>query len=121
VPLDDALWLEVKVLAQFGAGGPNRGWTRSLLAPPTADIAKLANEPLVRERALAIVLFTQSHDIAAHDLDVWHEHVQQKGLALQPVTLRHVVIGDRRGNAFCSVGLFEVARNFDVDGAEMEA
>ena len=110
VPHESALWLEVKVLAQFVVGGPNRTWTSSLMSPPTKDIEKLARETSLAQRGLLLVLFTASVDVAEHDLGIWQDHVLRKGMPLRAEAVRHVPIGDRRGNTVCTAALFSVGR-----------
>lgn len=94
----DAAWLEVKVLKQHGPRGPNRGWQDALLAPPTVDVARLAADDGLGLRALVLLLFTASVDVAVHDAGVWRQHVLARGFSLGPALLRHLAIKDRVGN-----------------------
>jgi hypothetical protein len=103
-----AAWIEVKVLKQFGASGPNHGWERSLVRPPVKDVARLANDADLGLRGLLLVLFTASRDVALHDLQVWRDHVVEQGFSLRAPCWRHLPLVDRRGNAVCTAALFVV-------------
>jgi hypothetical protein len=104
-----AAWIEVKVLKQHGLGGRgNVGWQRSLLAPPTADLRKLADDESLGLRVLVMVLFTASAEVSAHDFGVWLEAVESRGLVVRAEPLEHLPIVDRRNNRLCSVAVVVV-------------
>lgn len=107
-----AAWIEVKLLKQFRPGGANHGWDEGLLHPPTTDLLRLADEAGLGARALLLVLFTASAEVAEHDLDVWAGHVVAAGLRLGPPLLRHLPIVDRYGNRVCSLAWMPVLRRF---------
>lgn len=104
----DAAWIEVKVLKQFLKSGPNPGWQRAFLQPPTVDIARLAGDPDLGLRGLVLLLFTQSSLVAEHDLGIWRQHVVTAGLPLGSALLHHLPIVDRRGNATCTLAWITV-------------
>jgi hypothetical protein len=110
-PLDEAalagaLWIEVKVVAQFQRLGPNRGYARSLQSPVWNDVRKLASDPTIVHGLVVLVLFTADATTADHDLDVWRSRANERGLHLWPPIKRSLPIGDRLGNRLCTVALF---------------
>jgi hypothetical protein len=110
-PLDDAalgeaLWIEVKVVAQFRPLGPNRSYARALQAPVWRDVKKLASDPTIVHGLVVLVLFTADAITADHDLDVWRTRATERGLHLWPRVQRSLPIGDRCGNRLCTVALF---------------
>jgi len=110
-PLDDgalgeALWIEVKVVAQFHRQGPNRGYARALQTPVWNDVKKLASDPTIVHGLVVLVLFTVDAVTADHDLDVWRARACDRGLHLWPRVQRSLPIGDRLGNRLCTVALF---------------
>lgn len=104
----EALWLEVKVVAQFTEEGPNRSYASDLQQPLRRDVAKLARESLITHAALLLILFTADDATAAHDLELWRERCLHRGLDVQPPYVRHVHIVDRLGNACCTLALWRV-------------
>jgi hypothetical protein len=110
-PLDDgalgeALWIEVKVVAQFQRLGPNRGYARALQSPVWNDVVKLASDPAIVHGLVVLILFTADAATADHDLDVWRARAIERGLHLWPRVQRSLPIGDRLGNRLCTVALF---------------
>lgn len=69
-PLGEALWIEVKVIAQFAAGGPNRGYSGALQAPVWRDAERPAADEGIRHAAQIVVLFTADEGVAAHAITV---------------------------------------------------
>ncbi len=104
----DALWLEVKVVAQFTEEGPNRSYAADLQQPLRSDVVKLAREDLIGHAALLLVLFTSDDATAAHDLELWSGRCRARGIDLQPPYLRRVPVVDRLGNACCTLALWRV-------------
>ena len=110
-PLDDAtageaLWIEIKVVAQFRELGPNRSYAHALQAPVWRDVGKLASDPAIAHGLVVLVLFTVDAATADHDLDVWRTRATERGLHLWPRVQRSLPIGDRLGNRLCTVALF---------------
>jgi hypothetical protein len=108
--LADALWLEVKAVAQFVEGGPNRAYARAIQAPVWRDVEKLASDEGIRHAALAFLLFTADEEVARHDLGIWASRGAGRGLPIGAPHLRAVAIGDRLGNRLCTVALYPIAR-----------
>lgn len=108
VALGDALWLEVKTVAQFHPTGPHRGYAMALQSPVWKDARKLAEDPQIRHAGVLLVLFTGDRDTADHDLDVWARGARARGLPISPREQRGLPISDRIGNRLCTVALFPI-------------
>jgi hypothetical protein len=104
--LGDALWIEVKVVAQFHALGPNRSYAAALQTPVWNDVKKLASDPAIVHGLVLLVLFTADAATADHDLAMWRTRAIARGLHLWPGVQRSLPIGDRMGNRLCTVALF---------------
>lgn len=104
--LGDALWIEIKVVAQFRRLGPNRSYARALQTPVWNDVKKLASDPTIVHGLVALVLFTADATTADHDLDVWRTRATERGLHLWPRVERSLPVADRVGNRLCTVALF---------------
>jgi hypothetical protein len=107
VPLADAFWMEVKVVAQFTTRGPNRRYS-SIFSAVRRDITKLSKEPGIAHGALLVVLFVQDKQVADHDLRTWTSQCKERGHRLGRPALRGVAVGDRMGNALCRLALYPV-------------
>jgi hypothetical protein len=109
VPLNEAFWLEVKIVAQFRLGGSNRRYS-SAFAPIRRDIAKLAKHKGFSYGGLLILMFAQERLVADHDLELWRFQCNEQGFPLGEASLRDIALGDRLGNKICRVGLYPVCR-----------
>lgn len=105
-PLEDAAWLEVKVVAQHHESGPHRAYAYALQHPVWKDVDKLASDPAIRNAAVLLVLFTEDPAVADHDLGVWSSRASLRGLDILPRIVRTFAIGDRLGNRACTIALF---------------
>lgn len=103
-----ALWLEVKVVAQFTEEGANVSYASALQQPVRQDVAKLARAAAIDHAAVLLVLFTAGVEVARHDIEVWQNRCAQRGSPVQPPYLRHIEIVDRLGNACCTIALFRI-------------
>jgi len=103
---EEALWIEVKVVAQFRPLGPNRAYAQALQTPVWNDVKKLASDPQIVHGLVVLVLFTADEVVATHDLDVWRARAIDRGLHLWPREQRSVPIVDRLGHRVCTVALF---------------
>lgn len=106
--LGDAMWIEVKVVAQFHPLGPNRSYAAALQSPVWKDVEKLASDPAIAHGIVLLVLFTADAVTADHDLEVWRARAVERGLHLWPRVQRTLPIGDRLGNRLCTVALFPI-------------
>ena len=109
VALEDAFWLEVKVVAQFTREGPNHNYTSQFLAPAQKDIRKLFKDPHTHHGGLLIVLFSQDERVAEHDLAAWLSRGLAHDLPVGSPSLREFAITDRLGNALCALALYPIA------------
>ncbi len=108
VALEDAFWLEVKVVAQFTGEGPNHNYTSQFLAPAQKDIRKLFKDPHAHHAGLLIVLFSQDERVAEHDLAAWLSRGLAHDLPVESPSLREFAITDRLGNALCALALYPI-------------
>jgi hypothetical protein len=119
VLLAEALWMEVKVVAQFTTRGPNRRYS-SLFGAVRRDIVKLSKEPGISHAVLLILLFVQEERIADHDLKIWTTQCTDRGHRLGAPELRGVSVGDRLGNAVCKLALYPVYHCEPVDAMQTD-
>ena len=110
VALSDAVWIEVKVVAQFHELTPNRAYTQALQQPVWKDVTKLAADPELTHALVLLIVFTADERVATHDLDVWASRARHLGLPLWPREQRTVPIGDRQGHRACTLALFPIER-----------
>lgn len=106
--LSDALWLEVKTVAQFHPGGPHRGYAQALQSPVWKDVRKLVDDPQIHHAGVLLILFTATRETADHDLDVWAHGARTRGLPISPREQRSLAIADRIGNRLCTAALFPI-------------
>jgi len=105
---DAAYWLEVKTVAQFEVSGPFPRYSAELLSPVIKDIKKIWSDGTIRHGGLLLVLFTQTQEIAEHDLAAWHTRCLDRGLPVGPLAVRGFSINDRIGNAWCAMAVFGI-------------
>ena len=105
---DQAYWLEVKSVAQFETSGPFPRYSAELLSPVVKDIKKVWSDGIIRHGGLLLVLFTQSQEIAEHDLAAWHTRCLDNGYPVTAPAVRGFTINDRIGNAWCAIALFGI-------------
>ncbi len=110
IPLDEAFWLETKLVAQYTIEGPNGNYASQLLGPGRQDIRKLSKDPNILHAALLIVLFSQDERVAEHDLAQWLKRGLDRGLPIGSPSLREFAVTDRLGNGLCAVALYPVLR-----------
>lgn len=108
--ISDALWIEVKAVAQFKELRPNRAYAAALQRPVWKDVEKLASDPQILHAAVLLILFTADEVTAEHDLGVWAGRASLLGLPLWPRVQRSLPIGDRLGNKRCTLALFPIER-----------
>jgi hypothetical protein len=107
--LDEALWLEVKVVSQFSREGPNRDYSAQLLSAVREDVTKLAKDARILQAALLIVVFVREPAIAEHDLRIWQDRCLERGLPIGAPAQRCIPITDRHGHGCCVVSVYPVA------------
>lgn len=103
----EALWIEVKVAAQYRAPderhpGYGRQWRKAVID----DLRKVEADPLIREAALLLVVFTESREILSKDLDQLESLLVQAEVLAGFRQVRTVPILDRMGHRFCTAALW---------------
>lgn len=110
----DALWLEVKVIAQHtltaGVLGANRTYGAELTRGPLADLGKLAADERITTGAALVVLFTESESTARHDIGELVRKSLGGTLPLLSPEVCGFPITDRLGNRWCAVALLGLQR-----------
>lgn len=104
---EEALWIEVKVAAQFalidGVGRANPRYSGVMLREVPGDARKLARDPVIRDGAVMVVMFNADEATAAHDLEAWRVRAIEKGWPVRTPIVRRFGISDRIGNGVVSV------------------
>ncbi len=108
--LADAMWIEVKAVAQFRALAPNMAYAQALQRPVWRDVEKLASDPQIAHAAVLLIVFTADAVVPEHDLGVWAARASQRGLPLWPRVQRTLAIGDRVGHRCCTLALLPIER-----------
>lgn len=103
-----AYWLEVKTVAQYETSGPFKRYSAELLSPVAKDVKKIWSDGVIQHGGLLLVLFTETQQVAEHDLAVWHERCLRKGFPVGPPAVRGIPLSDRIGNAWCTAAVFGV-------------
>ena len=109
VPLDEAFWLEAKIVAQHTIDGPNRTYASQLLSPVRKDASKLSKDKGILHAGILLLLFTEDRTIAEHDLAAWLERCLDRGVPVGSPALRHVPITDRIGNGNAAIAVYPVS------------
>jgi len=110
VALADAMWIEVKAVAQFRALAPNMAYAQALQRPVWRDVEKLASDPQIAHATVLLIVFTADAVVAEHDLGVWAARASERGLPLWPRVQRTLAIGDRVGHRCCTLALLPIER-----------
>lgn len=108
VPLDEAFWLEVKLVHQFTECGANAGYASQLLSTVKQDVTKLSRDTTILHAGLLIVLFVESPTVAEHDLRIWQDRCLERMLPIAAPYTRCMQISNRVGNECCHLSLHPV-------------
>ena len=103
----DGLWLEVKVAYQFREGGVQHGgygnqWRDAVVE----DLRKMETDPLIREAGLALVVFNESEQVLAKDLELFENVLMRKEVLAGFRQVRTVAILDRIGHRVCTIAVW---------------
>ncbi|MHC5005082.1 MAG: hypothetical protein ACYTJ0_18390 [Planctomycetota bacterium] len=109
VALDDAFWLEVKVVAQFHPEGPNAGYASQLLSAVQQDVTKLSKDDGILHAGILIVLFVNDLAVRDNDLRIWQDRCLERGLPISAPCQRDLPLTDRHGNAWCALAVYRVS------------
>ncbi|MEM9372573.1 MAG: hypothetical protein AAGA55_02935 [Planctomycetota bacterium] len=112
VDAGEAFWLEVKSVGQhaFSDGVPrqNRAYSDQIIHGVRQDIIKLASDPSIWHAASLLLLFTETEEIANHDLAAAAHTMLSDDVPIGAPEVSGLPIDDRAGNAWCGVGIFPV-------------
>jgi len=106
--LDEAFWLEVKIVSQFTTEGPNRSYASQLLSTVRHDVTKLSRDAGILRAGLLLILFVADRRVAEHDLRVWENRCLEQSLPIEAPARRDIALTDRHGNALCALALYPV-------------
>lgn len=113
-PPSETYWLEVKVVAQFaitnGVARANGSYSSLLTGPVLNDLRKLAGDCSLTNCAALLVLFTETADIAEHDVSALAHRGIDKSVPVSMPRMRQFPIRNRIGNCVCTVALLPVQR-----------
>ncbi len=108
VSLDEAYWLEVKIVVQFTCEGANGNYASHLMSAVREDVGKLAKDPGILQAGLLIVLFVRDERVADHDLKIWQDRCLERGLPLGAPSRRAIPMTDRHGNGCCAIAVYPI-------------
>ena len=108
VPLQEAFWLEVKVVAQHTESGPNTTWASELLGTVRRDVSKVGRDASILHAGLLIILWTDTYETARHDFIIWQDRCLEKGMPIGAPVERTTAISDRLGNNCCTIRIYPV-------------
>jgi hypothetical protein len=109
VELDEAFWLELKVVSQYTLEGANRSYASQLLSTVRSDVTKLSKDPGILHAGLLIVLFVAEERVAEHDLKIWQDRCLKRCLPIGAPSMRFLRITDRLGHRVCALALYPVS------------
>jgi hypothetical protein len=106
-PSEQALWLEVKIAYQFREGGARHGgygpqWRQAVVD----DLRKMEAEPLIHEAGLLLIVFNESPDILAKDLELFEDVLAVKEVLAGFRQVRQIPVLDRIGHRVCTAALW---------------
>jgi len=106
-PPGDALWLEVKVAYQFREGGArHKGYGAQWRQQVVSDLKKMEAEPLIHEAGLVLIVFNESGEILAKDLELFEDVLAMKEVLAGFRHVRSVPILDRIGHHLCTAAVW---------------
>ncbi len=110
----EALWLEIKAAYQFREGQQRHGgygaqWRQAVVS----DLRKMDAEPIIREAALVLIVFTESQAIIAKDLDLFESVMVQKEVLAGFRQVRAVPIVERIGHWLCTVAIWPTIQRLE--------
>lgn len=103
----EALWLEVKIAYQFRAGGIRHGgygaqWRQAIVD----DLRKMEADPLIREAGLLLIVFNESAEVLARDLELFETMLMRKEVLSGSRHVRTVPIQDRINHRLATAALW---------------
>ncbi len=106
-PPEQGLWLEIKCAYQFREGGGHHTrygaqWRSGVVE----DLRKMEAEPRIREAGMVLIVFTESAEVLAKDLDLFETVLAQKEVLAGFRQVRSIPIWERNGHRLCTVALW---------------
>ena len=106
-PATQALWLEVKVAHQFREGGrPHGGYGDQWRNATVKDLQKMEADPLIREAALLLIVFTAGEAVVAKDLELFEDVLARKEVLAGFRQVRGVDLWERNGHTRCTAAVW---------------
>ena len=103
----DALWLEVKVAYQFREGGArHNGYGAQWRTHILDDLRKMEADPLIHEAGLVLVVFNESEQVLAKDLELFEDLLARREVLAGFRQVRSVPILERIGHRLCTVAVW---------------
>jgi len=103
----EALWLEIKTARQYRAPGERHpGYGQQWRQAVVADIRKIEREPLIREAALVLIVFTEADWVIEKDLELFEHVLIEKEVLAGFRQERHIKIVDRIGHSRLTVAIW---------------
>ena len=103
----DALWLEVKVAAQWREGGVRHvRYGQQWRGAVVEDLRKMEADELIREAGLILIVFNESREVLDKDLDLFETVLAQKEVLAGFRHVRSVEILERMGHRLCTAALW---------------
>ncbi len=103
----DALWLEVKVAAQWREGGVRHvSYGQQWRGAVVEDLRKMEADALIREAGLLLIVFNESRDVLDKDLDLFETVLAEKEVLAGFRHVRSVEILERMGHRLCTAALW---------------
>jgi hypothetical protein len=106
-PPQEALWLEVKAAYQFrDVATRHDGYGGTWKTGVVDDLKKMSADPKIREAGLVLVVFNESEEVLAKDLQLFEDHLVTQGVVAGFRHVRSVRITERMGHRFASVAVW---------------
>lgn len=109
IPPESCFYLELKLCGQHtntsGIPGPNRTYAGDLTRAPLADLKKLAEDHRIHHAGVLLIVFTESEQVARHDIAILAHRILDRNWPISSPTLRSFRIPDRMGNTTCTLCL----------------
>jgi hypothetical protein len=103
----DALWLEVKVAAQWREGGVRHvRYGQQWRGAVVDDLRKMEADELIREAGLILVVFNESREVLDKDLDLFETVLAQKEVLAGFRHVRSVEVLERMGHRLCTAAVW---------------
>lgn len=103
----DALWLEVKVAAQWREGGVRHvRYGQQWRGAVVEDLRKMEADELIREAGLVLIVFNESREVLDKDLDLFETVLAHKEVLAGFRQVRTIEILERMGHRLCTGALW---------------